>query len=278
MHRRAAIVSLVACVLPHRVDPDRPRRALPGVLVCAGHRLRLRAQLAELAPLWAVLGEPAQLVGAGPRISGTAAAAAPMSAAALRLRTAIHAHLGSWARIVAEERGIGTPADAVPAVVAWLGIQHEWIIGQPWVDDWAQNLGDLHGAAWAHAYPSRRRRLDIGACPSTSTDHQDGHCPGRVVAVVDADDALLPAQLTCTVCGTTWPPRTWAALGRQLDPDAPQWATTSQIAVLLAVPLRTVQRWAQAWPSDGGRPPRYDLASLPLTSETIMAHGMSQSG
>src|SRR3954447_8849834 len=36
------------CVLPHRHDPDRPRRALDGMLVCAGCLHRVEQAIAEL--------------------------------------------------------------------------------------------------------------------------------------------------------------------------------------------------------------------------------------
>lgn len=87
--------------------------------------------------------------------------------------------------------------------------------------------------------------------------------------MVGATEELLPAVVACTVCASAWAPRQWAALGRSLAPEREQWLTAVQLAALLDVTVRTVQRWAErdGWPRLGGYPPAY-AASAALRSVT----------
>lgn len=273
------------CVLPHRADPDRPRTAIDGLHVCRGCRARMLRQLQQLGPLDRVLAELAATTAAGQAGSRSAETRLPMNDRAAEHRRTIRTVLGSWCELVAEERGMEPPVlsaaprtadiryewtsrgvqavsgalSAVDHLAMWLQRHLDWLCAHPAVDDWASELGDLHRTAFGIAYPSGRTRREVADCKlelwlvATRLPYE---CPGRLTVTMRPDEELPDA--VCSACGDTVGPREWltrAEKGRRL--------TAVELSTLWGVPLRTVQRWAEhdAWPSDGGRPARYDAAT-----------------
>jgi hypothetical protein len=141
------------CVAEHRQDPDRPRRAMDGLYLCAGCHDQLADLLAQLPGLYADLEDALASGGAstGPSVSGSASEPLPINTAAadhrhqiqhdlrvvvhLRRRRARHhpahgirpGHHGGMAdharRVVRrlEARRRGAPARPAPARRARLG-------------------------------------------------------------------------------------------------------------------------------------------------------------
>lgn len=242
-----------ACVLVHWADSDRPRPAADGARVCHGcHAKTLRA-LIQLAPLHKLLGDIRAVSTSAPR-SGSRSAdlPIPLHPAAADHRKAMRRKMAGWIPIVADERALTVPLidtvngsqHAMDAIVAWLLPHHDWLLYED-PGGYSTDLAELHSTAWAIAYPSGRRRREFAPCP-------DPDCGGTLCAWLAPGD-LLPAALACDHCGGEVAPSRWLA-GRHA------WLTAIQLAELWGVVPRTVERWALAarWPSDGGRPARYD--------------------
>lgn len=254
-----------ACVLPHVKDPERPRRAQDGARVCWGcHAKTLRA-LVQMAPLHRALGDTRAVATPAPRTgSRSAEAAMPLNPAAADCRTRILTALTEWTGVVVGARGLvpppldpeQTPQRAVDQLVGWLIAHHDWLLYEH-PGAWAADLGDLRNQAWGICYPSGRTRREFAPCPTTG-------CQGTLAAWLAPGD-LLPATLDCADCGARIPPARWLS-GRE-----PRWLTAVELAVWWTVPLRTVQRWAveAEWPSDGGRPARYDSRVAQHTHDTM---------
>lgn len=242
-----------ACVLVHWADSDRPRPAADGARVCHGcHAKTLRA-LIQLAPLHRLLGDIRAVSTTAPRSgSRSAELPIPLHPAAADHRREIHHALTEWAEVVMRARGLAppplnperAPQHAVDTLVCWLLPHHDWLLYQHPVA-LATDLNDLRSKAWGICYPSGRRRREFAPCP-------DPECPGTLCAWLAPGD-LLPAALACDHCGGEVAPSRWLA-GRHA------WLTAVQLAEVFGVSPRTVERWAVAakWPSDGGRPARYD--------------------
>lgn len=241
-----------ACVLIHWKDPERQRRAADGLFVCHGCHAKTLRQLVQLAPLHRTLGEIVAIATAGPR-SGPRSAEIriPLHDAAATLRGHIRQKLAGWVPIVADTRGLVLPAvdttadsqRAVDQLVGWLLPHHDWLLTED-PEGWATDLGDLHRSAFALTYPSGRTPREFAPCPQPD-------CAGMLSARLAPGD-LLPEVLTCNACGWQVPPSRWL-VGRP-----GRWLTVVELAVILGVSVRTVERAAAKWPSDGGRPARYD--------------------
>ena len=279
------------CVCQHRTDPDRPRRAMDGLRVCAGHRAGMLRHLRMLAALDGVLAVKSAAASAARSGSRSAELRIPYDDAAGTLRGHIRRKLTGWAVAVAHDRGLTPPrVDAGPSrtlsryvdthgavrtvsepqspvrtICGWLDRQHDWITAQPGIgpegwtaDDYATELSELCWAAFGAAYPSGRRRIPVAPCPvlawSDVATRITYRCGGRLYVTVDPGADLLPASAVCGECGWQQPTRRWLALAAA-DP----WLTAVELSALWAVPLKTVERWARVagWEHDQGRPARY---------------------
>lgn len=268
------------CVLEHRHDPDRPRRAVTGLLVCAGHQIGLSRMLRQLPPLHAALDAAVARGGriGGPVVSGSRNVGVDLDDDVTLIRRAIRHKLATWALLVAEECDVTAPdltaehlpppqltprrrrynlinprtgtvitttvLTAIPrevtevaVLVAWLARWHDWLLGRDYVDDWAQDIGDLHSEAWARAYPSGRQWRAVADCPA------DG-CPGLLRATLSAQDDLLPSRVICTEEPEhTWQADQWRALRRAL-PGREEWLSIAALSQLHGIPSVTLYRWA----------------------------------
>jgi hypothetical protein len=110
------------------------------------------------------------------------------SAAARALRAA----LGTWTRVVCEERGTEPPADTLPAMAELLAANLEWLRHQPAAGQAVDDLCRAVDDAW-HAVDRRPDRLYAGQCWRDTGSGQQ--CPGELYA------ALTAATVTCPVCG-----------------------------------------------------------------------------
>ncbi|OQO89916.1 hypothetical protein B1813_18930 [Saccharomonospora piscinae] len=104
------------------------------------------------------------------------------------------ATLHSWARLVREDRGLEPPDTAtLTSEAGVLRTQHQWIVCQPWADEYAHELRHLHGAVRAAAGDAVPR--PVGRCIKVWPDRD---CGG---SVFELDDA---SGVKCASCGETY--------------------------------------------------------------------------
>lgn len=248
------------CVLAHREDPDRPRRALSGLYVCAGHYRRLYQQVRQLGPLDRVLAARA----ANPTASRTGSKSAeiriPLHEAAAITRREIRQILASWALMLMDEQRLHGPDFASGrGLVSWLLAHHDAMCGHGAVDDYAAEVGALHKRAMAICYPFGNRRVPVAPC----------ECGGHLQVTLREDGGLTDAE--CDTCAAVLPPYRWL---RRIDRDT--WLTSIELSALWNIPLRTVQRWAtdDDWLHDGGRPARYSAKDADQTFQRLRPEGV----
>lgn len=219
------------CILTHGHGANGEplhREAAVGLL-CLHHRARLTATTAAVRDLWVDL---AFILEAGsapkdetPRTKHLKAAEAPAPAnlEALALRDSrssplpippnpeIRHHEGdastpippvtfivaSWLLLVAEERPL--TATALPrstlGQLALLIRHHDWIAGQEWVDDYLEEMTDLHKALSAAVRDHTHKR--VGYCRLPAED-REAPCGGSLMQENGTN------VIRCTNCGATW--------------------------------------------------------------------------
>lgn len=87
--------------------------------------------------------------------------------------------VGTWARVVMEEHG--GQASGFMAAVGLLRTQHDWITRQPWVDEYADELRQVHTSVRQLARDPIPR--SVGRCIAV---HSHGECHGQVYEMDDA--------------------------------------------------------------------------------------------
>jgi len=244
-----------------------PRYAADGRMLCErctnvlAEDAQTAADLyAELEQVLAKPGSPAE------RTTGTPDHGTELNDRAVAARTLIRHTLASWCLLVADERGIQTPADTLPAMAAYLTRHAVWLSAHGAAGDCADELADLaHGAPWRTAYPSGARRFPVGPC-------LDAECDGEIVAVLRDTDQLLPSALTCDLHPEhSWTAAQWREIGRAMHPTGMpgRYITAHEAARDWRLPLGTVHRLAhtEAWrrSDDGRRPVLYLAADVDAT-------------
>ncbi|MEU4640841.1 hypothetical protein [Micromonospora sp. NPDC023814] len=195
------------CGIRHQHQPDCPNpQTCPGCLPRpAADGLRLcevdMRRLAEDARTAAVLYEDLALTlirrgRGGERVAGSSTGAPVPDDEVMEARQAIRATLVSLVRIIADERGLQTPADEVSALGAYVAHHAVWLAAHPAADEHAKDLRDIAGDGrnWRMAYPAKANRTYAGRC--TFVDGETGvECGTEVFA--------RPGELTarCEVCG-----------------------------------------------------------------------------
>ncbi|MGB8019625.1 MAG: hypothetical protein WCF04_00190 [Candidatus Nanopelagicales bacterium] len=209
---------MTTCVLRHR----QPTPASHGLL-CHGHSLAILDQLADLATWWARLDDvatPGSVDTAGARAARCdPPAPIRLEVVALRdRRTTARADgdplpilviVEAWARAVREDRGLTastTPA-ALTEELTLLRIHHHWIVGQPWVDDYAAELRACHHQL--ATIVGEHGPATIAPCPLDQPDGQP--CTGRL-----QQDRWGGMGVTCNRCGAHWDDAQLRHLGRML--------------------------------------------------------------
>lgn len=218
-------MSDVVCVLEHRRDPERPRRALDGLWVCGGHRKGLAFDLLDLPGMHEGLAERHSARGGShSEVRTRGHAGLSLSDPVSRLRGDIYTGLAGWARVIHEERGFALPADDVPAIAGFLlgrrASMLDWCCAQPWVDEFADNLDTLHREAFALLHPRGRRRFEVGDCIEVTwcdvASRVERRCPGRMLATLTDQDDQLPSVLWCSDCGLEITADRWITYGRRV--------------------------------------------------------------
>lgn len=172
------------CVLSHRQDPDRPRRALDGLYLCHGHRAELERLIAELPARYNDLDRaltPTSTAG------GHSHPGLDIDEPAADLRSQIRYDLLTWCTYVARERGLtGPPRDDPFTTAAWLTIHVDWLAANEYAAvHLPPVLRELTGRTYGITdIPARH--LDLEEQCLTNRDGQ--RCEGLVTLVVRGDD------------------------------------------------------------------------------------------
>ncbi|SEK86176.1 helix-turn-helix domain-containing protein [Streptacidiphilus jiangxiensis] len=230
------------------------RTVLPDLRLCHRCLRRFRVRLTELPQLHRSLED---LLGGGPqrglreRVSG--AARAPglfFNERAAEARSGILTTLGSWAGLVAAERGVGVPERSVEALSRFLLRHLLWLAAHPAVADATGETARLVGAARAVTYAEPVRRTFVGDC-----EVQD--CSGRLSVSVGGGRAVSEAGVRCDADPAhRWTVEQWSQ--REGAARAPErWLGAKDVSLLWGASMGTVYRLAseQSWRrvSRGGR-------------------------
>lgn len=212
------------CVMPHAQDPDRPRAALGGLLLCAGHHRSLVELLGdgrapgELAGLYGALAtvlHPRRQI-AGTQSFVTVDTSGDVDMRVVELRHQVVHDLAWWARAHVEELATAEiPASAQPAVLSmWLGRYADWSAAQPFIDEYLGVLQELAGRARsAYDLPQIRRSAWVGQCVETV----DGEpCAGALYSHEYGRDSDHGNVIACDTCRVEYAPAQWVRLGRRV--------------------------------------------------------------
>lgn len=252
-----------------------PRQAAPGMLAChdcADHHRRLLDDIERLhngLDVTPGTGDGARgAPGYGPRspaVDGLLAHRDTRTADG----TGALATIESWARSIREDLSIDVDPDQMRATVpagratmprelATIRFHWDWIMAQPWVDELAVELRQVH-----QQLRSARREADpvlhLGGCPIVTEldDDVDVTC-GHPLKVRPGD-----REIRCGSCGTPWPRERWHLLGSP-------WADYATLAEQLGIPVGTLHRWRHEdqWEVTGTRSRRLVSRSDAIASYT----------
>lgn len=233
-----------ACADGPRDDDQqpRPRWATTGLL-CTRCAQALEQRLAELPArrdhLRAVLGGRQGPISDGSkRTKGTPPV--PLNLDAHDHLVAMHATVVSWVRLVCEERGLrGPDRDDVAFLAPWLVAQMDWLVGQPWVDDLADEIRDASRVADALTGTTRKPRRAGADC---------FECGSALVRPVV--DGLEEDAVTCLGCGQQYDDSQYfmalqaaAWQAARVEVDGETWATPTSLAHDLERSENTLHRW-----------------------------------
>lgn len=211
------------CVLTHRTDPDRPRRALDGAYLCHGHKTDLERNIAELPARYNDLQRPK--AAGGPKITFANKPGLTVDEAAANLRAQIQHDLLWWCIYVADQRGINRPTTADPTTTAtWLTIHIEWLAAnRPAAEELLPVLRELTGKAIGITdIPARR--VELG---EQCLVHADGErCVGEITIIVRGDEWIA----RCNVCGLDQEATQYLRIVQR-----GQWITTDDVIRLAAL-------------------------------------------
>lgn len=229
------------CIAEHKHDPDRPRRALDGLYLCAGCHAQLGEQLARLPRLYRDLERVlAGSASSGEPVSGSPSEPLPINPAAADHRHQIQHDLVWWCIYVADERGIARPAAADPATTAaWLARHLDWCAAnRPAAEELLPVVRHLAGRAAGMIDPDRH--LATGErCRKVGDDGE--RCDG-VISMRQRWDETWTAW--CSACGAQ------EAADYLHDGVAQRWVTIERVeAYVLRVHRRrvapaTIRSWA----------------------------------
>lgn len=256
-------------------DPDPrdgcPIRAHHLGMTCGRCRDRMRRQLLEIPELYALAGgelSPGASAGGG----GTEASLG-LRVAALDFREGsdVLGMLASWARTW-EEDFDDTPrdwsrlshgTDRVGATLVDLTRHLSRELDRacavtPGIDVFAQELNDLHLEARVAARTITARHTEV-ECPA---DREDGICRARIrVGGLELKDVVH-----CPKCHTRWELKR-LLLVADSDREAGAWLPVDDVALLIGVPKRTLNRWA----SEGRVQRAHGLFELQSVRDAIAA-------
>lgn len=126
----------------------------------------------------------------------------------------VQGELGAMARFVADARGMAGPGSwDVPAVVAWLDGQLDWITRQAGVVEFARTVREL--VSQLRPVTGERRAVYVGKCPNPVEQGDEVRsCGARLYAPQGSDEIR---EIQCRTCERRWDPSEFLHLGRTLQ-------------------------------------------------------------
>jgi hypothetical protein len=246
------------CLAFHYKDPERPRQAMEGTVLCAGHGTRLFEQLAVLPSLREELTDVmarawSEMVSDDPTPLAIAEKALPLQPDIADLRGEIESQLMSYARMVAEELDGSWPPVGVDTVVPWLQGRLEVAARQEWIVDMLEGVDDLVRQAHGFLDAAKHRLVYLGKC--------GGSCDEPIFAKVrtgEGRDEEFPIDVVCPACETQ---HDVALRLREAQAFLVGVGNARQVAERADVPWGTVRAWASAgrlsrlaWRDERGNP------------------------
>lgn len=198
------------CVMRH----EKPRRAMRAAHLCAKHDHDLRDDLRDIEVLYALLDDVTEpgsvVVDELVRYAKRPDPQAPIRLEVANLRdqrtkwtptgdpdaVSILTVVTDWATVVREDMRLTAPASAtITSEVATLTTQHDFVIAQAWVDDYAR---DIHRAAQALRHVcGEHDGTPVGRCAVPITG-----CPGPDVCACGCHDGTGNPCTMAGGCGT----------------------------------------------------------------------------
>jgi len=189
---------------------EKPKPAEPGKMVCfkdSGRILRYLRELEEYLPTLSLLKSPpgiteysAPVFGSRSPANDSAIVHTDWRSESSNLTGEMDGGMGalgvvaSWARAVREERGLEGPQRAtLTTEVTCLRSNHDWITAQPFVDEYAKELRDVHGMVRSLAHDPVPR--PVGKCIRFKGNVE---CKGDVFELDDA------SGVRCSRCGDVY--------------------------------------------------------------------------
>lgn len=245
------------CILEHRRDPERPRPAVDGLYLCHGHHAELERLVAEMPMRYNDLDRA--LVAVGPKVGTSSSPGLTVDEVAAELRMHMVGVVASWCRVVAEDRGIRTPAGPeLTRTAPWLIRHIDWCAANRWVDEMLLELRKVTGCAIGLTdIPARQIRLG-----EQCRTHVEGErCEGIITIVIRGDDWIARCR-TCLIDQDAIPYLRAVRAG--------QWVTQEEVIHLadvydIACSPDVVRQWKhrrRIKGRDDGRQAWYDLASV----------------
>lgn len=160
--------------------------------------------------------------------------------------------LHSWARILREDHDAATPDGPATLSSEYGTLRWHWlkILGALWLDEFADELHELHAQLCAADARDRPRTWRVGPCPNVLQRYRTQL--GQLVTIECGATLRLRLgsdTITCRACNTSWPRERWIkALG---DP----WVDYAALSEMLGVPVGTLWRWRNEdqWRTSGTR-------------------------
>lgn len=224
-----------------------------GRTICNGCARRLAVRLEELPLLHAEAHkflEP-QRRGQGGNV-GESAPSINLNALDFVSGKAILDTLHGWERIIREDRHLTPPAlvpkqptveAEVAATVKFHLVHLDWSVTQPFADDFAREVAEVHqqGMTAAQQFRDPVRRV---ACP---TDTDDGGRCGYILGLAGTD---LLQHITCKACGTNWTTARLVAVA-VADAGSEIWLDVASIAQWVGLSESQAYRIAKKLPHRG---------------------------
>lgn len=219
------LCSSPCCTLPgqHLPEPGdghddtcrgcQPARAADGLYLCQRCTAGIGRDAFKAAELHGALGQV--LAGGGGRGEsgpGGASTGVELHPVAVEARGAIRATLVGLCRLVAEERGLGLPADDVVDMARYLARHAQWLAAHRAAGEHAAELRDVASDARSFrvAYAVAGDRTLIGLCnqPGAAPSDDPGAVCGARIYVRD-NDAALGAAIVCPGCEASGTVQWW---------------------------------------------------------------------
>ncbi|HEY4375505.1 MAG TPA: hypothetical protein VGM93_00030, partial [Acidimicrobiales bacterium] len=205
-------------------QPHPARLAADGLRLCQPHTDDLAKHPVQLADLHDELGLALMPGGGGERVGGRGDNGPPAPRdRVVAIRTEIRHTLVSWCRLVADERGIQLPQDAMTALGGYLRVHAAWLAAHGAAGEVSDELDGLRRRAWSVAYPGGTRVTEVGPCPYGRVERLPAGfigparqlgCAGTLRAVMRPTEQLLPSEVACDAeVEHRWDSTQW----RQLD-------------------------------------------------------------